>query len=177
MKRWILVSPPRARLGWSVAIAAGALGCVLFLSRSDDAQIRLRALNGTGDLEAYLWLVDHTRPQDLVVTELPSPAGRAALAAGRRMVATTEVFSDPYFPWQPRNLRRLAYLAAAAGKADAGQPSLCDLVEEVGPNATAYVILSNGAPVVGTDALIPVFRGGANTIYRAAQTGCPSSRG
>ena len=102
MKRWILVSPPRARLGWSIAIAAGALGCVLFLSRSDDAQIRLRALNDTGDLEAYLWLVDHTRPQDLVVTELPSPAGR-------RMVATTEVFSDPYFPWQPRNLRRLAY--------------------------------------------------------------------
>ena len=142
MKRWILVSPPRARLGWSVAIAAGALGCVLFLSRSDDAQIRLRALNDTGDLEAYLWLVDHTRPQDLVVTELPSPAGR-------RMVATTEVFSDPYFPWQPRNLRRLAYLAAAAGKADSGQPSLCDLVEEAGRNATAYVILSNGAPVVG----------------------------
>jgi hypothetical protein len=60
--------------------------------------------------------------QDLVVTELPSPAGRAALAAGRRMVATTEVFSDPYFPWQPRNLRRLAYLAAAAGKADAVKP-------------------------------------------------------
>ena len=53
----------------------------------------------------------------------------------------------------------------------------CAIVEEVGPNATAYVILSNGAPVVGTDALIPVFRGGANTIYRAAQTGCPSRRG
>jgi hypothetical protein len=96
MKRWILVSPPRARLGWSVAIAAGALGCVLFLSRSDDAQIRLRALSGTGDLEAYLWLVDHTRPQDLVVRIAQS--GGAGGAAGCRMVATTEVFSDPYFP-------------------------------------------------------------------------------
>jgi hypothetical protein len=160
-----LVSPPRARLGWSVAIAAGALGCVLFLSRSDDAQIRLRALNGTGDLKAYLWLVDHTRPQDLVVTELPSPAGRAALAAGvvwslRGNHATCSAWRiSPPLP----------------GKLMPGNQAY--LVEEAGPNATAYVILSNGAPVVGTDALIPVFRGGANTIYRAAQTGCPSSRG
>jgi hypothetical protein len=180
VKRWILAPPQRIRLGCSLAIAAGALGCVVFLARSDDARIRLRALEGIGDVETYFWLVDHTRPQDLVVTELRNdwadPAGLAALAAGRRMVAPPEVFSNPFFPLQPRNLRRLAYLAAAAGKADAEEPSLCDLVEEAGPNADAYVILPNDTPVVGANALIPVFHGGISTIYRAARTGCPSSR-
>jgi hypothetical protein len=180
VKRWILAPPQRIRLGWSSAIAAAALGCTVFLTRSDDARIRLRALEGLGDLETYSWLVDHTKPQDLVVTELRNdwadPAGLAALAAGWRMVAPPEVFSNPSFPWQPRNMRRLGYLAAAAGKADAGEPSLCDLVDEAGPNATAYFILPNDAPVVGADALTPVFHGGTSTIYRAARTGCPSSR-
>jgi hypothetical protein len=153
-------------------VALGLMGCLLFLRRPDDAAIRQRALEGLGDVELYGWVLDHTRPRDLFVTELPrpvrDPAALAVLAAARRQVAPPEPYANPYVPWAPHDRRRAAYLAAAA-KRDLGP--LCQLVREAGPGADSYIVLANPTPTPA-HGLVKVFGCRSNAVFRVRPERC-----
>lgn len=177
----------------AAAVAAAALavlaGSAALLHRRGDALWREAALLHADrhllDLAAYRWILAHAGPADAFVTihhDLPGgppeaggsvfsgpglggPEAFTVIAAGRRLVSGPEFFSHPYVPWEPREARRLRYLAAAVGEAPDGLP--CEVVERRG----LWFLLPSTA-MVDTGRVEPIFRSASRTLYRALPAGC-----
>ena len=119
----------RGAVPWRAGLAAGlallllAVGCRSVLRRPFDRERRASVLAGTAnwiDADLYRWVLAHTRPDTLFATEPATPwkDGRAfaVIAAGRKLVAAPAAHSNPFLLWAPRDARRRAVLAAAAGE-------------------------------------------------------------
>jgi hypothetical protein len=152
-----------------LAMLAGLVGLIGFFGKAED--VELRRLGSTHpewvlDQDAYSWIIGHTNPNDLFVTELPAEGAdmgataATVMAAGRRLVAPPEFHTNPYVAWAPMNARRLAFLAADA--------DLCALTRQAENNA-AFFLLANDRMVRG---VTPVFHGVFSTIYRVGGSGC-----
>jgi hypothetical protein len=123
------------------------------------------------DIEAYNWIVAHTRPSDLFVTADADYAVFAVIAAGRRLVAAPELHSNPYIAWASRDARRLRFIAAISGQNAASTRALCDLLAERGGGNTAFFLLPN-QDLVNTDALEIVWHGNHHSLYRVKPITC-----
>jgi hypothetical protein len=161
--RW---DPPRLLLGCAGLALLGVL--FGFLTRPED--LALQRLGSTRpelimDLAAYDWILGHTAPSDLFVTELPpggedmGPAAATVLAAGRRLVAPPELHANPYLGWAERNARRLGDLRALS--VGGGDP--CRLWTEAAGGVVLF-LLPNDA-VVASGGVTAVFRDQFLTIY------------
>lgn len=97
----------------------------------------------------------------------------AVIAAGRNLVASPPLHSNPYVPWEPREALRRAYLAAATGT---GPPeALCEA--PIAPaTAGLWIILPKDAEVAA-GRLEAVASTVAGTIYRIAPDLCGSPLG
>ena len=154
----------RAAGGVALALCAAA-----WFTRPED--LALRRIGGTGpaqvlDRAVYDWLLLRSRPDALVLTDLPAnpadmgPRAATVFAAGRNLVASPELHSNPYMPWPPRNAQRLAWLRRGA--------DLCPLLRAAGPGA-AYILLASGEPAPAAPS---VFASGFNTLYRVPDDAC-----
>jgi hypothetical protein len=166
----------RAGLAAAVLLAAGA-GVGSMLNRPYDRISRQQAERDGVDFDraAYGWVLAATRPADLFVTEHKTdwgdPAAFSVFAAGRRLVAAPKQHSNPYVAWEPRNARRLRYLAAA-DEGDAA--AFCDLVREAAEaeGGRAWLLLPNGRAVAEGAGVEPIFRSAYHTAYRVEPDGC-----
>jgi hypothetical protein len=123
------------------------------------------------DIEAYNWIVTHTRPSDLFVTADSDSAVFAVMAAGRRLVAAPEVFSNAYVAWASRDARRLRFIAAIGSQKAASSGTLCDLLVETRKGNKAFFLLPN-EELVNTDALEIVWHGNYHSLYSAKFITC-----
>jgi hypothetical protein len=121
------------------------------------------------DIGAYNWIATRTRPSDLFVTD--GWAAFAVMGAGRRLVATPEVFSNAYLTWAGRDARRLRFIAAIRSQNAASSRALCDLLAETGRGNTAFFLLPN-EDLVATDTLELVWRGNYHSVYRVNPITC-----
>jgi hypothetical protein len=168
--------------GWrlwagKVIFAAVALwGGVAFLTRSNDNDMVRRVASGKYlDFDLYRWVVANTQPIDLFVTDLPddfsAPAAEAVFTAGRRLIATLHIHSNPYLDWTERNRQRLRYYLAAISDSDVSRADLCQLAREAGKAASAYVILPidlKAANLLGTS----LFQSRQNAVFRIDDSRC-----
>lgn len=121
------------------------------------------------DRAAYDWLLRHTAPDDLFVTELPAeldqmgPAAATVLAAGRRLVAPPRIHANPYLDWPRLEARRTAYLHAAL----AGEPG-CAFVREAG-RGRALLLLPRSQVL---PAATPLLRTASHTVFRVVAPAC-----
>jgi hypothetical protein len=101
---------------WSTALATAVVGVGLALvyptySQSGcftDARLgALRLRRHVAEHQAYFWLREHTRPDDVVLA-LDSLAMDVVAPAGRKTVAVAPNFANPYVAWEPRARDRRA---------------------------------------------------------------------
>ncbi len=158
-------------------LAAGilVLAATLLFIHPIDRQMRDRAtdMRARIDLQLYGWLLNHTEPAALFVTDVSTDAVHdsaavAVLAAGRRSVALPFTYSNPYVDWHARKVRDDTYLSAIQSGPDAG--ALCQLIAEAGPGHPAFVALGAGSP--RPDSLPLVFHSTQNDLYSIPSDGC-----
>lgn len=169
----------RAGLAAVVLLAAGA-GAAALLTRPYDRNARQQAQRDGADIDraAYAWILAATRPADLFVTELKTdwsdPAAFSVIAAGRRLVASPKLHSNPYVSWEERDARRRRYLAAAD---EGDEAALCGLIREAAEaeGGRAWLLLPNGRAVGEEAGAEPVFRSAFHTAYRVVTDGCAAA--
>ncbi len=169
------MEPHRARL-WRpaatvVVLAALSLGVWSFLRHGYDKLAQQAGQeDGQGfDVQAYRWVLANTAPRDVFVTELPgdwhAPAAFSVMAAGRQVIAVPVLFSNPFVPWTERDVRRQAYLDAAA-QDTGGDSRLCDLRGQ-----PAYLLVPLDFPA-RSPRLQPVYATAYHAAYRISTEGC-----
>ena len=166
---------PRFVLLVVLMLAIGSAG--LFL-RPYDRDIRAARLKEGGtetfDLAAYRFILAETPPDALFVTPLGGapddpfdPGGFAVMAAGRKLVATHVLFSNPYVDWSEREKRRLHLDRWLRG----GDPPADCVAVRTG----LWAILENQAQVVENMADL-VFRSPTHAIFRIRDARLQCSR-
>ncbi len=128
LAKW-LPGPPRRRqavlaCAGTIALTAGGMA---LLSRDYDWRVHALARDHADaivmDLGVYRWILRETPPGAVFATFRDGgtdgafdPANFATMAAGRRLVATHSLFSNPYTDWTSREATRAAIAAWLTGE-------------------------------------------------------------
>jgi hypothetical protein len=119
------------------------------------------------DRAVYRWVLTHASPDSLFVTGGEGtdldPAAFAVMAAGRKLVATDEVFSNPYVDWTSRDVARRTTVAWLMG--DYLPPRCADFATGL------WAVLSKDLPVQPARAT-PVFESATHRVYRVIPGEC-----
>ena len=160
--------PERRRFATGATAVAAVAGAVLLFAHPRDREMYSGTAAEPGsvlDRAAYDWILAHTAPGTMFVTELPleidrmGPAAATVIAAGRPLAAPPRIHGNPYLDWLPANARREAWLRAAR---DGDAPALCRLRNDAGGTDVLLLL-----PVAATVTPEPVFSTSEHAIYRA----------
>jgi hypothetical protein len=122
------------------------------------------------DRAVYRWVLGHVPPNGLFVTGGEGrmggdldPAAFAVMAAGRKLVATDEVFSNPYVDWASRDAARRTAIAWLMGE---------DPLPRCADFATGLWAVLGRDVRVQPERATAVFESGMHRVYRVIQGEC-----